>query len=221
MNNITGFNALPVETQYILISKTISNLNNHLEKDIIFNQIKIESIKTEMLFYNNSLKSPHLYNVLSAFKDVSFEIQHLSKSFDNIINLLVKIKRNKVKSIKIGCSLYDLESKELAKKQFQNTNNITYFTFDSSIHIIPDDFFAKCKFVKRILIPSSITEIKKGSFSYCTDLCEVLFEHPSSLLKIGDICFNDTKIKQISIPSSVIKIGNVSLKKYIMKKKKN
>lgn len=161
MNNIAGFNALPVETQYILISKTISNLNNHLEKDIIFNQIKIESIKTEMLFYNNSLKSPHLYNVLSAFKDVSLEIQHLSKSFDNIINLLVKIKRNKVKSIKIGCSLYDLESKELAKKQFQNSNNITYSTFDSSIHLIPDDFFAKCKFVKRILIPSSITEIKK------------------------------------------------------------
>ena len=57
--------------------------------------------------------------------------------------------------------------------------------------------------LSEIVIPSSVTSIGKGAFSYCASLSEIVI--PSSVTSIGKSAFNGcSSLKYISIPKSVI-----------------
>ena len=67
--------------------------------------------------------------------------------------------------------------------------------------------FIRCEKLIQISIPSSIKEIKKGTFSECTALKEVIFEKNSSPTLFGEYSFmNCLSLTEITIPSSVINI---------------
>lgn len=70
-----------------------------------------------------------------------------------------------------------------------------------------DDVFFNCTSLKKIQIPSFITEIGKNAFGGCCSLAEI--QIPNSVTKIGDFAFNKcTSLTHITIPQSVTEIGN-------------
>ena len=96
-----------------------------------------------------------------------------------------------------------------------------------NLQVIGEGAFGNCLSLKKIIIPSSVIEIKFGAFWCCTRLLSVEFESSSSsssmsfssssssssslssLKSIGKICFRNCKaLKNIYIPSSVTGIGD-------------
>ena len=60
--------------------------------------------------------------------------------------------------------------------------------------------------IKSYVIPSSVTSIGKGAFSFCDSLSEIVI--PSSVTSIGDLAFSCCRsLSEIVIPSSVTSIG--------------
>lgn len=59
-----------------------------------------------------------------------------------------------------------------------------------------------------IIIPSGVVAIGDSAFKNCTSLSIVRFEEGSQLLTIGDYAFYFCGIRSITIPDSVIEIGN-------------
>lgn len=59
MCSFKKFLELPVETQYLLISKTMkaTRISNNPKSKFVYTNVTIRPQKTEMLFFNNSLKT--------------------------------------------------------------------------------------------------------------------------------------------------------------------
>ena len=73
--------------------------------------------------------------------------------------------------------------------------------------MIQHSLFKKCKSLKRIEIPSSITRIGSGAFKECSSLSDILFDQNSSLKIIQSCAFEKClSLEKISIPKFVISI---------------
>ena len=84
-------------------------------------------------------------------------------------------------------------------------DDVVRIRIHSSVSIIPRRVFSKCKSLKQIHLPSSITMIQMGAFFGCNledvELCQ-------GLIEIGIIAFSGClKLKHIHLPSTVKKIG--------------
>ena len=60
-----------------------------------------------------------------------------------------------------------------------------------------------CGQVRKVFIPASVKRIKGYAFAECDELEEVVFGENSRLEAMGDHCFCDTKIREISIPHTL------------------
>lgn len=77
MNKIKEFEKIDPEIQFFIIN---SQFPKNKEKNVkLFDQIKIKSNKTDILFYNDALKTTNFYSLLSRFKfiQMKFFILHL------------------------------------------------------------------------------------------------------------------------------------------------
>ena len=54
--------------------------------------------------------------------------------------------------------------------------------------------------VTKVFIPASVAELDDYAFAWCAQLSEVVFEKSSALRRMGEGCFYDSGLKQISIP---------------------
>jgi hypothetical protein len=83
----------------------------------------------------------------------------------------------------------------------------------SSLKTIGNLAFMKCKNLKSIAIPASVTSIEEQTFQDCTSLTSVTFSSPSSLKTIGPGAFEGcTSLTSVTIPASVTEIGVVFIK---------
>ena len=65
------------------------------------------------------------------------------------------------------------------------------------------------KFIKKVIISSSVQTIEKWSFFNCKNLEEIIFEEPCQIAKLEDSCFdNCSNLKKIDLPSSIQKIDD-------------
>ena len=203
LNKVSGFSKLPAETQLFIIKNNIKNPG--------FNNIVFQSSVTEKLFFNKSLKSPVFYKCLNKYKDVSFEMEHPSKSFKSISDLIIKIQSKKCKNIKITIVLSSF-SEPLPKICF--SNNILYYRIDSSINAIPSEIFTGCSTLTQIVIPSSVTLIENNALKDCSSLKQITI--PSSVSSIGSYTFSGcSSLAQITIPSSITSIKDNAFEKCI------
>ena len=80
------------------------------------------------------------------------------------------------------------------------------YTIPSLVTSIEDGAFSYCSGLTLITIPSSVTSIGDGTFGVCSGLTSVII--PSSVTSIGDYAFEDCKcLTSVTIPSAVTFIG--------------
>ena len=85
--------------------------------------------------------------------------------------------------------------------------NIESYVIPSSVTSIGKGAFSYCRSLPKIVIPSSVTSIGKDAFSWCNFLSEIVI--PSSVTSIGDRAFSYCySLSKIVIPSSVTSIGD-------------
>ena len=224
---LEGFNNLPSYTQFLFISNGIKNLkrnNNSQSEDLILNKIDIGYSKTEMLFFNESLKSNDFHKILKNYKEITISIQYPSKTFQAIFNLVSKIQKDIIDNIKVFIIFSDIPSKDSDIYKYQNIfeysidpsiisfsfkkcSSLTKMSIPSSVTKIGDYAFEECILLTQISIPSSVTEIGNYSFYKCSSLTKISI--PSSVTLIGNGAFRGcSSLTKISIPSSVTKIGD-------------
>ena len=219
MNKFDDFKALNPETQFFLTKSSIKNDTD------IFCQISIQPNKTEMLYFNNSLKLSNFHAFLSKYKSILIEIAYPSIEFNSLFELLKNIKNVKINHLKIGIvfisisydftsalnnrmiSEYRIDSSitSINKKMFQGNLALKKLTIPSSMITIEENSFNECKFLVEINIPSSVALIGENAFSFCSSLKQICI--PLSVKKINKNCFYScSSLTQVSIPSSVTEI---------------
>lgn len=78
--------------------------------------------------------------------------------------------------------------------------------FDEGALEIGGYAFRGCTALQQVTIPSSVTELGRGSFSFCVGLAEVRLHE--GLKNIGEWAFqNCMSLQEVTIPSSVTKVG--------------
>ena len=73
------------------------------------------------------------------------------------------------------------------------------------LQVVGEGWFADSN-VERVAIPTSVTEIQKGTFACCKRLREVEFARGSALERIGELCFYNSGLENIIVPNLVREI---------------
>ena len=94
---------------------------------------------------------------------------------------------------------------------FNNSSNITTFTFGDSVEHIPAYLCHAMSKLTDIVIPNSVTRIGDHAFQGCSDLTDIVI--PNTVTSIGRFAFSDCKsLTGIKIPNSVTSIGSNAFK---------
>ena len=107
----------------------------------------------------------------------------------------------------IDGNLYSKDGKSLILIQYAIGKTDTSFKVPSDVTSIGDGAFSYCTSLTSIVIPDNITSIGNWAFSYCTSLTSIVI--PDSVTSIGDWAFSDCdSLTSIVIPDSVTSIGD-------------
>ena len=85
-------------------------------------------------------------------------------------------------------------------------NNIKTIIINNGVKNIADGAFFDCNYVTSVVMQGGIERIGRYAFSMCNNLEDLTI--PSSVTSIADNAFYDCIIKSISIPDSVVSVGN-------------
>ena len=61
--------------------------------------------------------------------------------------------------------------------------------------------------IKKVFISNTVRELGENAFCGCEKLHEVIFEPDSQLETIGESCFSNCELEEVTIPKSVCSIG--------------
>ena len=86
---------------------------------------------------------------------------------------------------------------------------ITKLTLPASLRYIGKNSFKQLTFIKEITLGGSLEFIKEGAFAVCSSLEKVNLDECTNLALIGDQVFSQAKISEITIPESVLDIGEL------------
>lgn len=93
---------------------------------------------------------------------------------------------------------------------FNGLKNLKSIVFEGSCDEnfrIGENAFSGCTSLKTFVFPSTISSIGKMAFANCSSLANIEFLEPSTLKTIGESSFINSGVTEITIPSSVQKIG--------------
>ncbi len=94
---------------------------------------------------------------------------------------------------------------------FNNCQNITSITLQSSVTSIGSYAFQNCTSLESIVIPSGVTTISASTFALCKALANV--EIPNTVTSIGSYAFQDCHaLTEINLPESVTTINTYAFK---------
>ena len=86
---------------------------------------------------------------------------------------------------------------------------ITKLTLPSSLRYIGKNSFKQLTLIKEISLGGSLEFIKEGAFAVCSSLEKVNLDECTNLALIGDQAFSQAKISEITIPESVLDMGEL------------
>ena len=102
---------------------------------------------------------------------------------------------------------------EIQDKMFENCVNLRVVNIPKAAKRIGENAFLNCAALPEITISADVTDIAPNAFSGCTGLAVVNIESGSTLQNINSGAFeNTTALATISLPGSVISIGNAAFK---------
>ena len=86
---------------------------------------------------------------------------------------------------------------------------ITKLTLPASLRYIGKNSFKQLTLIKEISLGGSLEFIKEGAFAVCSSLEKVNLDECTNLALIGDQAFSQAKISEITIPESVLEMGEL------------
>lgn len=86
---------------------------------------------------------------------------------------------------------------------------ITKLTLPSTLRYIGKNSFKQLTLIKEISLGGSLEFIKEGAFAVCSSLEKVNLDECTNLALIGDQAFSQAKINEITIPESVLEMGEL------------
>ncbi len=86
---------------------------------------------------------------------------------------------------------------------------ITRLTLPASLRYIGKNSFKQLTLIKEISLGGSLEFIKEGAFAVCSSLEKVNLDECTNLALIGDQAFSQAKISDITIPESVLEMGEL------------
>lgn len=144
-----------------------------------------------------------------------------SVNYNNITYSVVAIgektfrKNKSIERIVLPSSL-----KTIGEKAFWGCVHLKKVDFSEGLQIIGDNCFEFCKNLKHVDLPNGLLRIEKGAFRYIKMEVIVI---PNTVTFVGEQAFGcanefiamDTYIKSLTIPESVIEIGEHAFSKFV------
>ena len=90
-----------------------------------------------------------------------------------------------------------------------SARKITKLTLPTSLRYIGKNSFKQLTLIKEITLGGSLEFIKEGAFAVCSSLEKVNLDECTNLALIGDQAFSQVKISEITIPESVLEMGEL------------
>lgn len=95
--------------------------------------------------------------------------------------------------------------KEIEVNSFYSCSSLKEIIIPSGVKKIDSEAFAWCTSLEEVVLPEGLETLEYGAFSYCRSLAKINI--PDSLTTISGYAFQDTLISEITIPYTVISIG--------------
>ena len=98
---------------------------------------------------------------------------------------------------------------EMEAEEFAERTDIVKIRIEEGITEIPAGIFMHCTNLKEVILPHSLKRIEDGAFFGCTALSHIVL--PQSLETIGEYAFSESGLVEITVPSTVGRIGEMVL----------
>ena len=148
---------------------------------------------------NNAFVSTDLYKNQSNWENGGFYIDNWLLAVDN-----VKMTEFTVKEGTVGVSDGKSDTSLFPTK----ATSITSLTLPSTLKYIGNRSFARLK-ITSLELPETLETMKEGAFMTCAFLESVNLEDCINLKSIGNQAFSNCAIKEITIPSNVLEMGEL------------
>ncbi len=148
---------------------------------------------------NNAFGSTDLYKNQSNWENGGFYIDNWLLAVDN-----VKMTEFTVKEGTVGVSDGKSDTSLFPTK----ATSISSLTLPSTLKYIGNRSFARLK-ITNLELPETLETMKEGAFMTCAFLESVNLEDCINLKSIGNQAFSNCAIKEITIPSNVLEMGEL------------
>ncbi len=148
---------------------------------------------------NNAFGSTDLYENQSNWENGGFYIDNWLLAVDN-----VKMTEFTVKEGTVGVSDGKSDTSLFPTK----ATSISSLTLPSTLKYIGNRSFARLK-ITSLELPETLETMKEGAFMTCAFLESVNLEDCINLKSIGNQAFSNCAIKEITIPSNVLEMGEL------------
>ena len=148
---------------------------------------------------NNAFASTDLYENQSNWENGGFYIDNWLLAVDN-----VKMTEFTVKEGTVGVSDGKSDTSLFPTK----ATSISSLTLPSTLKYIGNRSFARLK-ITSLELPETLETMKEGAFMTCAFLESVNLEDCINLKSIGNQAFSNCAIKEITIPSNVLEMGEL------------
>lgn len=127
----------------------------------------------------------------------------------------INLSNSKIESVGENCFsdtpinkiIFPTTLKRIDAGAFQRTNITEIDLSNDNIKLNGRSIFYECKYLQKVKLPKTLTNIPEYTFCKCTLLNDIMI--PNTVLSIGVGAFDDcTSIKDINIPDSVTSIGD-------------
>ena len=174
----------------IIGSSAFSSLSSLSQINIPFSVISIG---------NNAFGATDLYKNQSNWENGGFYIDNWLLAVDN-----VKMTEFSVKEGTVGVSDGKSDTSLFPTK----ATSISSLTLPSTLKYIGNRSFARLK-ITSLELPETLETMKEGAFMNCAFLESVNLEDCINLKSIGNQAFSNCAIKEITIPSNVLEMGEL------------
>ena len=164
----------------------------------------------------NKLESVNIPSSVDTIGYNAFASTGISKNSTNwsdnglyIDGWLVNVKDTKISEFEVKEGTIGVSNGSDVSFIPSRARKITKLTLPASLRYIGKNSFKQLTLIKEISLGGSLEFIKEGAFAVCSSLEKVNLDECTNLALIGNQTFSQAKISEITIPKSVLEMGEL------------